>query len=68
MARPREITDEQLTFMRARLAEGMPYTEVASIIGRSEFFVRKYCRGESHWTPTMSGSWAAVTRSLKGDR
>lgn len=62
MARPREINDELLARMRAMLAEGMPYTEVASVIGRSEYFVRKYCPGESRWTPTTAGGWAAVAR------
>jgi hypothetical protein len=27
--------------MSALLAEGMPYTEVASVVGKSEYFVRK---------------------------
>lgn len=62
MARPREVTDELLARMRALLAEGMPYTEVASVIGRSEYFVRKYCPGQSQWTPATAGGWAAVVR------
>lgn len=63
--RPREITDAQLVEMRAMLAEGMPFTEVASVIGRSEFFVRKYCRGESQWTPAQCGAWASVARKAR---
>lgn len=64
MNRP-QITDELLARMRAMLAEGMPFTEVASVIGRSEYFVRKYCRGESQWTPVTCGGWAAVARQAR---
>lgn len=60
----KQITPELRARMSALLAEGMPYTEVASVIGKSEFFVRKYCPGESQWDCVMAGSWAAVARKI----
>jgi hypothetical protein len=60
--RPPQITDELQAQMSALLAEGMPYTEVASVVGKSEYFVRKYCPGQSQWTPQSCGAWAQVVR------